>query len=758
MNGKRQRQPKSPGKVPVEPVTEEQRRERVSQYSEFVAAVELSLARDFGVDREAASKLLTQLKSQPSLQSNAGKRQLAILFSFIEQSAVQPTDEIASLLAEVENRTVASVQVVDGGRGYDKARPPVVRLPQPFVAAADGSAPTKNNVATAAVQLRPTGQVLRIDVTNGGKGYAADAPPKVLILRQATDAKNETTSTVEAQAVAVVQDGAVAGVRMTASGSGYGSTADQSPPLVKIEPPPAPTNGASSKPIAATAVAVLDQQVESVLVKNSGFGYTAAQSLEAIIEFLPERTTAATGSTTPAPTPITASGGGAKPGPPANATPALASAQSRAAADADRGVLTTPTAATLNVVLSDPYPLPSSTAAPAIDWGRAGAGTPIATLTALLPGNLRIALNADGMYRVEGVDASEANRLDPIFPRNRSPVEKEKALSPSSFSLICLSGALCASVSHVLLTPFELVKTRMQVSPGDFSSAPECAGAIVKEKGLAGLFSGADTIALGFFVQGGVAFGFTDLFRRLGVAYAGGEGRFEALGLPVEVALVVGSLIAGAAATIAVAPFEAVRVRLQATEDGDSAESKENVLSAVAALVEEYGVKDGLYAGVPPLLLKEITFSIIKFPVFDVVRNVIFVLNPNLQAALSSALFVSMVSGSVAGVLAAVASQPLDTLFTRVSSRKAEGASSAASPAAMIASSFSAVMQEDGPVGLFRGVGSRSVFCGTLLALEFLIYDFLRTELHVSAGDLKLTLDVLGGVRESAAAAAGGVG
>ena len=41
----------------------------------------------------------------------------------------------------------------------------------------------------------------------------------------------------------------------------------------------------------------------------------------------------------------------------------------------------------------------------------------------------------------------------------------------------------------------------------------------------------------------------------------------------------------------------------------------------------------------------------------------------------------------------------------------------------------------------------RAVFAASLLALEFVIYDYCRAVLKVSSSDLLLTLDVLAGLR-----------
>jgi hypothetical protein len=58
------------------------REARRAQYSEFVAALELSVARDYG---ESPAALLAVLAAQPKwFQTLAGKRQLAILFTFVQ--------------------------------------------------------------------------------------------------------------------------------------------------------------------------------------------------------------------------------------------------------------------------------------------------------------------------------------------------------------------------------------------------------------------------------------------------------------------------------------------------------------------------------------------------------------------------------------------------------------------------------------------------------------------------------------------------
>jgi hypothetical protein len=53
--------------------------------------------------------------------------------------------------------------------------------------------------------------------------------------------------------------------------------------------------------------------------------------------------------------------------------------------------------------------------------------------------------------------------LDPEFgPRGRSPVERDLVLDLSSFLRFCASGAVCASGVHLLVTPLDVIKTKIQ--------------------------------------------------------------------------------------------------------------------------------------------------------------------------------------------------------------------------------------------------------------------------------------------------------
>ena len=166
---------------------------------------------------------------------------------------------------------------------------------------------------------------------------------------------------------------------------------------------------------------------------------------------------------------------------------------------------------------------------------------------------------------------------------------------------------------------------------------------------------------------------------------------------------------------------------------------------------------------------------------FDAARGAILGAFPHLleDGGLAANLQVSLLAGSLAGVAASLASQPGDVLFTKLANEgtqdggEGSGSSSSSSSSSEEIGSgdrssssfssssssndkeallpnpiaaFSEVVEQQGVAGLYAGALPRAVFAASLLALEFVIYDYLRALLKVSASDLQLTLDVLAGL------------
>lgn len=148
----------------------------------------------------------------------------------------------------------------------------------------------------------------------------------------------------------------------------------------------------------------------------------------------------------------------------------------------------------------------------------------------------------------------------------------------------------------------------------------------------------------------------------------------------------------------------------------------------------------GFYAGLGPILFKQIPYTMAKFAVQGWAAEKIYTaLNTTPQKnSTSFNVAVSLASGVVAGVAAAIISHPADTLLSKVNKKGAGGSGSTTSRLLNIA-------KETGFVKLCMiffiylpyftgttGLGARCVMIGTLTAFQFGIFDSVMNMLGAS--------------------------
>ena len=112
-----------------------------------------------------------------------------------------------------------------------------------------------------------------------------------------------------------------------------------------------------------------------------------------------------------------------------------------------------------------------------------------------------------------------------------------------------------------------------------------------------------------YLLAGSLSFGLTESFQRLlrGVL---GAGNGLLLNTPI---LILSSAAAVAICTVAVCPFEAVRIRSVSASGGGAPKSAQECFDEIYA----EGGAAGFFAGLGPILLKEAPFFITKFVVYD---------------------------------------------------------------------------------------------------------------------------------------------
>jgi solute carrier family 25 phosphate transporter 3 len=357
-------------------------------------------------------------------------------------------------------------------------------------------------------------------------------------------------------------------------------------------------------------------------------------------------------------------------------------------------------------------------------------------LLSLLPGGVgleydqnlkRYSLAVDNFWREQNPNYFTSNRpIDPEFgPRGRSPIEREMTLGVGAYLRFAASGSICCSTAHLLLTPIDVVKTKVQTNPVKYNGIISSFQTILKEEGASSFLNGWAPTFLGYFVWGAVGYTLTELARRSFQEMAGASA--SSYEVPI---ILAASGLAAAIGSVAIAPFEAVRIRSVAQPD-----YAPNIVQLFQRMVKEEGLLS-LFSAVPVFLFKEIPFAMAKFTVFDLSTAWMYETFPAAREDIQLSLLVSLLGGTLGGVCAAVVSNPADATISEMKKAK-----TGLGPQEAV----NVILQREGPTGMFKGLQLRFFIVSILVSIQFLLYDAVRISLGIGSDDLKLYLDVLGG-------------
>ena len=182
---------------------------------------------------------------------------------------------------------------------------------------------------------------------------------------------------------------------------------------------------------------------------------------------------------------------------------------------------------------------------------------------------------------------------------------------------------------------------------------------------------------------------------------------------------------AAAAETIAdifLCPLEAVRIR-----SVSDPEFCDGLADGFTKMFKAEGFM-GFYAGLAPILAKQVPYTMTKFAVQGKAADAIYGSMGKTPKDLSSGgnLSVSLGSGVIAGVASAIISHPADTLLSKVNKKGAGG------EGPMI-KRLSVIAKEVGFVSLCTvGLIPRCIMIGTLTAGQFGIFDTVMNALGAS--------------------------
>jgi len=282
-----------------------------------------------------------------------------------------------------------------------------------------------------------------------------------------------------------------------------------------------------------------------------------------------------------------------------------------------------------------------------------------------------------------------------------------------------LAGGLCCSITHGGVTPVDVVKTRMQLDPVKYTSGLIGNGkTIIAEEGAGALLTGLGATAAGYFVQGWFKFGGVE-FMKINLTAAVGERKAWENRTSIYL---LSAACAEFVADVFLCPLEAVRIR--AVSDPTFCNG---LADGFGKILKNEGVM-GFYSGFVPMLFKQVPYTMAKFAVQGKAAEAIYTSIGKTSADMGGAgnLAVSLGSGVIAGVAAAIISHPADTLLSKINKKGAGGDGGM----------FTRMMNITAETGLLNlctsGLGARCVMIGSLTAGQFGIFDTVMGALGAS--------------------------
>lgn len=333
------------------------------------------------------------------------------------------------------------------------------------------------------------------------------------------------------------------------------------------------------------------------------------------------------------------------------------------------------------------------------------------------------------LYEIGVNDEFGQNAVATAFgPLSHFPLQRQNPnLSPNIYALLGINGALACALTHSLVIPFDVVKTRMQTDPERYTNIVEGTMSIAKTEGMQGFTLGAEATIAGYFWYGLSVYPTYSFLKwylghsLLSPAYATAHAD--------AIALVAGA-IAAVIASVGLTPLEACRIRTVAEPEVYRDIGLAGTLRVMAQENEAVGWR-ALYDGLPSLMIRQVIFGSVKFLAFERACEAFFTTWPWLKDTMVTALGVTLISGALSGALSSVVSQPADSVLTYVAKNKRGDGE-----ALGIVSIISQMIDNEGVGSLFRGLGSRCIWASAIISGQFLLYDIFRTALGINSDDL----------------------
>ena len=286
-----------------------------------------------------------------------------------------------------------------------------------------------------------------------------------------------------------------------------------------------------------------------------------------------------------------------------------------------------------------------------------------------------------------------------------------------------VNGGIAGIIGVTCVFPIDLVKTRLQnqeVGPkGEkmYSSMLDCFRQTRRREGFSGMYRGSAVNILLITPEKAIKLAANDFFRH---HLARHSGRSQT-GLTLGQEMLAGGS-AGFCQIIVTTPMELLKIQLQdagrvsakAGQESTAALARTSATQIAVQLLRQRGIM-GLYRGVGATMLRDVTFSVIYFPLFAHLNA----LGPKRVTTGESVFWASFLSGCAAGSTAAFAVNPLDVVKTRLQVLKRAAGESSYSG---VTDAVRQIYRKEGPLAFFKGAGCRMIVIAPLFGIAQTVY------------------------------------
>ncbi|CAD6241929.1 GSCOCG00009380001-RA-CDS [Cotesia congregata] len=281
-----------------------------------------------------------------------------------------------------------------------------------------------------------------------------------------------------------------------------------------------------------------------------------------------------------------------------------------------------------------------------------------------------------------------------------------------------INGGIAGVIGVSVVFPLDLVKTRLQnqvIGPNGqkmYSSMLDCFKKTYHAEGYFGMYKGSGVNILLITPEKAIKLTANDTFRHL-LSTGPGEP------LPLVREMIAGGS-AGACQIVITTPMELLKIQMQdagrvaaAAKSEGKTVLKQSGLSLAKSIFKKKGIL-GFYQGTGATALRDVTFSVIYFPLFARLNN----LGPKREDG-SSVFWCSFLSGCAAGSAAALTVNPFDVIKTRLQAiNKAPGEPTYNG----VLDCIGKTLKNEGPTAFFKGGACRMIVIAPLFGIAQTVY------------------------------------